>query len=82
MLVPCTPVYPILRLWQPLLCPGNHKLDFLLIVYVWMFSVLVYLCTTYMPGACRGHQISWTGVTEGCKLSHVHWEINPCPLQE
>ena len=42
------------------------------------YPYILYLCTTCMPGTCRGQR----SVADGCELLCGYWEPNVDPLQE
>lgn len=54
-------------------------------LYAWPFSLHVYLCTMYMPGAHRGQKRASDALelnADRCELSQRCWESNLGPLEE
>lgn len=47
-----------------------------------MFNYLpmYHVCALPLEGR-RGHQITGTGIADGCKVPRGCWELNPGPLQ-
>lgn len=49
-----------------------------------IFYLLVYMCTTRVPGAQRGRpkrDLNLLELSHGCEQLCRYWEVNPEPLQ-